>query len=816
MRGRVVVGAWMLGTLWLINTASAITPPETAPPHNVSGSVTDADTKEVLSFATVAFLSPMDSAIVQGGVTDLEGNFQMNVPEGSYLLQVQFLTYETFTQAVAIEKGARLKLGEITLSPAQLNLEEVVVEAERTQVQLTLDKRIYSVGKDLSNLGGSAADILDNLPSVTVDVEGNVQLRGSSNLQILIDGKPSGLVGLSSQDALRQLQGNLIDRVEVITNPSARYDAAGMAGIINIVLKKGKKKGINGSFQANTGVPHNHGASANVNFRRDWVNLFVNYGLDYRASPGGGNAFQNFTFPDTSYFTNVGRDRIRTGLSNNVRFGADFYLSDRQTLTTSFLYRYSDEENESDLVFEDFDGNRELLNYTLREDLETESDENLEYSVNYTYKFKREGHKFTADVQYQNNNEREQSEILQSEGPSEAELIPALRQRVDNQEGEQRWMLQADYIQPFAKKAKFEAGWRSTLRDIKNIYRVDEENEEGIYVPLDTFSTDFAYDENVHAAYAIISNEHDKLSWQAGVRSETTDINTEFRETGETFSWNYTNLFPSAFLTYKLTKINQLQASYSRRINRPRFRELNPFSSFTDNRNFRVGNPNLQPEFTDSYELGMIQSFKKSSFYYGVYYRQTNQLIQRITLPPDERGLQIRIPENIGSEESIGIEVNGSHDFTDWYRVNGNFNFFRSEIAGMVGDSISLAATAVTVTSRLSNNFKFENLFDAQVNINYRGPQNTTQGRQLAITVVDIGLSRDVLQKNGTLSLAVRDLFNQRKWRSITELDNFYEESEFQWRRGPTVMMTFTYRLNQKKQRQRGGGRDRGFGGDGF
>ncbi len=792
-------------------------PGDDAAGANVSGVVYDQVTREALSFATVAFLNPTDSSIVSGKVTDMDGKFDMKVPPGDYVFQVKFLTYETLSREVEIARGEKLVLGDILLAPADLKLDEVVVEGERTQVQLTLDKRIYSVGKDLSNLGGSAADILDNLPSVTVDVEGNVQLRGSSNLQILIDGKPSGLVGLSSQDALRQLQGNLIDRVEVITNPSARYDAAGMAGIINIVLKKGKKKGVNGSFQVNTGAPHNHGGSANLNFRRDWVNLFVNYGINYRQSPGGGQGSQVFTFPDTTYFTNIDRSRTRDGLSNNVRFGADFYLSDNQTLTTSFLYRYSDEENDSKLVFEDFDENGDLLNYTLREDFEIEGDENLEYAVNYTYNFEREGHKFTADVQYQDNNETEMSDILQSEGPNGSELLPVLRQRVDNQEGERRWMLQADYIQPFAKKAKFEAGYRSTLRDIKNIFRVDQQDEDGIYQPLDTFSTDFAYDENVHAVYAIVSNEHDKLSWQAGLRSETTDINTQFQETGERYDWDYTNLFPSAFLTYKISKINQLQASYSRRINRPRFRELNPFSSFSDNRNFRIGNPNLQPEFTDSYELGMTQSLKNSSFYYGIYYRHTTQLIQRVTLPPQEDGLRVVIPENIGAADAIGIEVNGSHDFNDWYRINGNFNFYRREISGTVGDSISLAATATTLTGRLSNNFKVPKLFDAQVNINYRGPQNTTQGRRLAITVVDVGLSRDLLNKNGTLSLSVRDLFNQRKYRYITELDNFYEEGEFQWRRGPTVTMTFTYRLNQKKQRSRGSrGGDGDFGGEGF
>jgi outer membrane receptor protein involved in Fe transport len=650
---------------------------------------------------------------------------------------------------------------------------------------------------------------------VTVDVEGNVELRGSSNVQVLIDGKPSGLVGLSSTDALRQLQGNLIERVEIITNPSARYDAQGMAGIINIVLKKDRKKGINGSFQLNTGYPHNHGASVNLNFRRDWVNFFINYGMDYRRAPGEGGGLQSFFREDTTYFTDLNRSHIRGGLSNNVRFGADFYLNDKNTITTSFLYRYSDETNNSDLTFQDYDTQGNFLNYTLRNDVETEGDENLEYSINYTREFEREGHKLTADIQYQDNNELEQSDITQYEGVNESEATPQLFQKVRNQEGERRLMLQSDYIMPYNDKGKVELGYRSTLRDVRNIYRVEEQDDQGEYQPLDTFSTNFAYDENVHAAYGIVSNEYDRISWQAGLRMEITDIDTEFRETGEQYGWYYTNFFPSVFLTYKLKQENQLQLSYSRRINRPRLRQLNPFSSFTDNRNFRVGNPNLQPEFTDSYELGMLYNQNKGSLYYGVYYRRTTGLVQRVTLPPNERGERVRIPYNIGYGDDLGIEVNASQDLTNWYRVTGNVNFFRNEITGMVGDSINLGATAVTITTRVSNNFKFKDWFDAQLNVNYRAPQQTAQGQRLSITVVDLGITRDVMNNNGTISMSVRDLFNSRKWRSITEIPTFREESEWQWRRGPTVILTFTYRLNQKKSRSRGDREDYG-GGDGF
>lgn len=780
--------------------------------YRISGVVSDGETNQPMEFATVSLLNPRDSGFVSGAVTGPDGRFAISAKQGNYVVRIQFVTYEKreLSEVSVGPNNPALNLGNITLTPSQTELEEVVVQGERTQMQLSLDKKVYNVGKDLSSLGGTASDLLDNLPSVTVDVDGNVQLRGSSNVRILIDGKPSGLVGLSSTDALRQLQGNLIESVEIITNPSARYDAEGQAGIINIILKKERSQGVNGSFQASTGYPHNHGASINMNFRKKWINLFVNYGVDYRQSPGRGSAFQWYS-EDTIYTslmaktTELSRNHLRSGIGNNVRFGSDFYLNDKTTFTTSFLYRYSDEVNDTDLIYRDFNSNEDLIGYTRREDEETEGDQNLEYALNFTRTFGTKDHKLTADFQYQNNNEIEKSDIVQYEGSTEATSVPELFQQVRNDEGEERFMLQSDYIQPVFSKGKIEAGFRSTLRNVRNIYTVDSKDDpDADFERLEQFSTDFSYNENVHAVYGMVSNEIDRISWQLGLRTETTDINTE-REGAGNQNWNYTNYFPSVFGTYKLKDEHQLQLSYSRRINRPRFRELNPFSSFTDNRNFRVGNPDLQPEFTDSYELGFLQNMKASSIYYGIYFRHTDQLITRVTLAPNEDNERYTTPYNIGVNDALGIEVNASQELTDWYRVSGNFNFYRSETTGSVGDSINLAATAITFSTRLSNNLKLGNDFTGQLNVNYRAPRNEPQGRQLAVTVVDLGVSKDIWKKKGTLSLSVRDLFNSRKWRGITELPTFYEESSWQWRRGPSFVLTLNYRLNQKKTRTREG-----------
>ncbi|MEQ8904426.1 outer membrane beta-barrel family protein [Ekhidna sp.] len=788
------------------------------PAFIIKGQLVNASDAQPVEFATVSVFSQRDSTLVTGGLTDVEGRFEIPTRPGTFYIRIQFMGFldATISDVMLNRNNQAFDAGIVEIKENETLLEEVVVQGERTQMEMTLDKKVFNIGKDLSNLGGSATDILDNLPSVQVDVEGNVSLRGSENVRILIDGKPSGLVGLSSNDALRQLNGNLVESVEIITNPSARYDAEGLAGIINIILKKDQNKGVNGSFQVNTGIPDNHGGSVNMNLRRDWFNLFTNVGVNYRRYNGSGFSEQEFynASPSSPSFTIRDRKHDRGGLSYSTRFGSDFYLNDKNTLTLSFLYRYSDEENETELVYRDFFEPSGSDSLTLRNDNEGEGDENLEYALNYVRNFNRKGQKLTADFQYQNNNEQESSDLVQSEGTTYNNQVPFLYQRAVNDEIEERYMLQSDYIHPYAKDGRLEFGTRYTDRLVGNNYIVTERNESGVYEVDSTFSNEFEYEEDVLAVYGIVSNKLNKLSWQLGMRYEYTKLITYQKTNDIRNRQNYSNFFPSAFLTYQMTETQAIQASYSRRISRPRGRRLNPFSSISDNRNFYVGNPNLQPEFTDSYELGYLLNLEKSTFYGGLYYRYTEGVEQRLR-STDENGITFTRPYNVSIERSFGAEFNISQDFTDWYRVSGNVNFFRSYVPGgsvSFGDEVVSydEAEAVSLSTRVSNNFKFNNLFDAQINVNYRAPRNTVQGKNFSVTTVDIGVTRDILKNKGTLAFNVSDLFNTRKWRSETFNENSFQYSEFQWR-STTATLSFTYRLNQRKQRERRDG-DRGDG----
>ncbi len=784
----------------------------------VSGKLIDANTKEPLAYANVSVLDANDE-IVTGTVTPESGIFQFQVERGEYNLRIQFISYQTINRKLVADKS-KIEFGTIELSEDVNQLSEVEVVARRPQMEMKLDKRVFNVGEDLSNIGSNAEAMLDNLPSVTVDIDGNVSLRGSGNVRILIDGRPSGLVGISGGSALRQIQTDQIERVEVITNPSARYEAEGNAGIINIIMKKEKKGGFNGSVSTNVGYPAIGGVNGNLNYRKGKINLFGAYGITYRENFGGGYIDQEFTPEDTTYSTYVDRQRERSGVSQNARFGLDYSFNESTTLTGSFLYRISDENNLSYNYYDDYDGidrnTRELVRRSVRIQNEKEDEEVLEYDLNFTKTFGGDDdHKLTADLQYRNNTETEDSDLRNERFViSQDQFVDSIQQRSLIDEFSENILMQANYVKPIGENRSFEAGWRSTLRTITNEYEVTQniEGQEADSV-LSDFTNDFIYNENVHALYAIYNSEFNKFTYQIGLRAELTDITTRLKSPVDTTNArDYLNLFPSVFMTYEFNKLHALQASYSRRFDRPGFRSLNPFSNFNDDRNIRIGNPNLNPEFTDSYEMGLMNNFSDGTLYSGLYYRRTTGVTERINTVID--GITYAQPQNLAERNSIGIENNYSHDLNDWWRLNGNLNVFYSDTYGMVNEQVFEAQT-FTASGRATSQMNFKNDFNFQLSAFYRAPEQTTQGTRKAFYMVDLGFSKEVLDNKGTLALNVRDLLNSRKWRTTTVGGDFFYDSEFQWRT-TTVTLSFDYRINSNKrkgERGRDGGDFEG-GGD--
>ena len=779
-------------------------PAQSGASPTITGTVADAQTGAAVAYATVTLFARSDSSLAGGAITDESGAFGIAAQAGRYYARIEFLAYQPlWVSDIELSAGqASRPLGVLQLRPAENLLDEVVVQAEKSTMQMALDKKIFNVGKDLANAGGNAADVLSNIPSVSVDVEGNVSLRGTNNVRILIDGKPSGLVSFKGADGLRQLPGNLIERVELITNASARYEAEGTGGVINIVLKKERKDGLNGSFDLIAGYPTNFGSAINLNYRKKSLNLFLNYGISYRNSPGDGEVYQEVYAGDTTYLYQQNNSRDQKGFNNNIRGGLDYFFNPKNSITASYTWRHSKSTRLSTLEYFDYLFSRaQPTGISTRSQDEQEIEPNSEYALSYKKTFSRQGHELVAEVRYLDNWEDSDQDFVQRSflpdyTPSgEADLL----QHSYNFETEKQLLLQLDYVQPFGKEGKFEAGWRTSFRDMTNDYRV-ENLSGGVWTPDPGLTNYFIYNENIHAAYGIFGNKIKRFSYQLGLRVEMTDVTTTLEQTQEVNPRDYTNLFPSLHFTYDLKNQNALQLSYSRRVRRPRYWDLSPFFTFTDNRNYWSGNPDLEPEFTDAFEIGHIKYMDKGSVSSALYYRHTTGKIERIRRV-DEQGNATTRPENLSTEDAFGAEFTAAYNPWKWWKLDGNFNFFRA-----ITDGGNLGASFQSDTyswfARLTSRFSFWKNTDLQLRGNYESRAQTTQGYRKPTWFIDLAISKDILNNNGTLTLNVSDLFNTRRHRSVSEGDTFYTYNDFQWR-ARQINLTLNYRLHQQKKEQK-------------
>lgn len=749
---------------------------------------------KAVPFANVVLYSEDGNTVVQGTTTDFDGKFKLEAKQGTYQLKISFISFKEKTISPFV-LDHNMHLEDIVLQPAVTELEEVTIVETKNMMELKLDKRVFNVASDLSNIGGNASEILSNVPSVNVDVEGNISLRGSENVKILINGKPSGLVG-SQDDALKQLQGNLIERIEVITNPSARYDAEGEVGIINIVLKKNERQGSNGSFEVAVGHPENYQLSGNMSLSTKNANIYGGYGYRNSKREGGGFDYNRFESPDTSYIYESFTDRVRGGISHNFRAGTDYFIDTSSTLSANVIYSISNDDNRSEIIYKDYDFNDNLTGQTTRVDNENEEEEDLEASINYQKTFNTEEQKLYVQAQISKSEEVESSTIDESYLYSEDQLM----QKVINAENSQNLLFQADYTHPFSKDGLFETGVKATRRNIDSDFEVREKQADGSLQLLDDFNNNFIFDENIYAAYLMAGNKVNSFSYQLGVRAELADVKTKMEADSKENNRENLDFFPSAHVSYELNKKSTLQLSYSRRISRPRHWHLLPFYSFSDNRSFFRGNPNLEAEYTNSLEAGLLKYIGKGSILSSVYYRHTKGVVERVNIQDEEGFIQI-IPINLSTQNSYGLEFNGNYEFSKKFNLNANFNFYREITEGEYRGT-ELSSDNYSWMSRITAKTVLPKEIQAQLSFRYRAPSNTTQGTRKAIATSDIAFSKDILKGKGTLALSVRDIFNSRKRRSITETDYLYSESEFQWS-SRSILLSLTYRINQNKNEGR-------------
>ncbi len=777
------------------------------------GKVIDSETKQGLEYATISVFRVKDSTLVGGGITNPEGNFKIETPPGKFYAKVDFISYVSVKKEniLIIPDSPTADLGTIELAQNTTLLNSVVIEGERELVEMSLDKRIFNVSKDMSNIGGSAADVLNNVPSVSVDTDGNVSLRGNTNVRILVDGKQSGLVGISSTDALRKLSGSMIESIEVVTNPSVRYDAEGMAGIINIVLKKDKKQGLNGSVDAQVAAPAIFGTSVNLNFRKEKINIFTNAGINYRERIARGLSTQNFFLADTSFSTERTRRNVRSGLSGNVRLGIEYFINSNTTLSGYALYRDDSEVQYSTLNYFDYNNLGDLTRSTQRYTLDNSTSPNLEYAVNFKKNFeKKKGSFWTMDAQYRTSKENGSStasDVVKFNALNNN--VTDLYQRWTENRGEMNLVLQTDLVYKINKDVKVEGGAKSSTRTIGNDYNIEEQVNETTWTQL-PLSNNFNYYEQINAVYGLLGVQQGKLSYQLGLRVEDSHIGTELVNTNSKTTKTYINAFPSAHFTYKLTDTKSIQWSYSKRITRPHFHSLNPFFTYSDPRNIRAGNPDLNPEYTNAVEGGYLVNWKKSSLFSSAYYRYTTDVVQRLSTV-DSLGVTLSQPVNMAFSHSYGFEFNVNKDLFDWWKVFGNFNFYRQTVDGTNLDN-SLKSDTYTWSARVNSRTTLHKGLDMQTTFDYRAPERSPQGIRKAFYSLNVGFSKDVMKSKGTLTLNVRDVFNSRKFRFDAEGINFTSTNQFQWMTRQ-VVLDFSYRINQNKRQggnRSGGGMDGG------
>lgn len=785
-----------------------------APKVKITGKVVEKSTNQPLEYASVSAQSVQNPSINDGIITNEKGEFTLSVFPGNYNIKIEFLGFNpTNLSNRAVVKD--LNIGTIYVTEDNQLLDEVVVTVEKPLVEIKLDKKVYNVADDVTVKGGTASEVLDNVPSLSVDQDGNVSLRGNENVKILIDGRPSGMTG-NVADVLRTLPADAISKVEVITNPSARYEAEGGAGIVNIVLKKGKGQGVNGSASITGGTPENTRVNGNINVKGEKYNFFANVGYNKNNSPGNSktNAAYLNSNGDVTYFMDEKRKNKRANEGNNVNFGIDLFLTENITWTNSVLFRNQNGNSKVNVDYNNYDTNGAINYLRNRDSKDQNKRKGVEYNTRLETKFAKDGHKLIIDGTASSNFNNENSTIL--DVTNGATLNKLLNERTLNDEKQRQMVGTVDYVLPIGEKSQFEAGYRGSFNDQVTAFEVDSLNGS-IWVPNSIYTNTFQYMEKVNALYSQFGSKISKFSYLLGLRWEDSKINVNEFISQSYNTKRYNDFFPSAFLAYEVNDNSNVTLSYSRRINRPRGRMLNPFSNYSSNINLFQGNPDLDPSKTNAFDLGYMTKFgKKVTFNTSVYLNHTQDAYQFVSRESgafvDGVPVILSSPINLATEYRYGAEFNVMYNPFKWWRLNANVNVFRSESKGDYSyvnfqnqtitqnfDNETFAANA-RLTSKVTLPWKI----DWQTNISYRAPETRAQGKIKSETGVNLGFSKDVLKDKATIALNVQDLFNSRIRRMDTNLTSVISSTEMQWRERQ-INLTFTYRFNRaKNEKERG------------
>ncbi len=788
-------------------------------PGTIKGAIVDVATGKPMEYANVAIYSKNDSALVSGGITDDKGKFKITgVANGKYYLEANFIGFEkTELPDVTLNSNTpSFDAGVIKLKASAVELEGVNVVADKARIEYKLDKKVINVSQDINAVGGTAVDVLENTPSVQVDIEGNVSLRGSSSFTVFIDGRPSVLTG---SEALQQIPASALKNIEIITNPSAKYEPDGTAGIINLVTKKNALNGINGIVNGTIGTKDKYRGDFTLNYRTEKYNFFV--GADWRDETYHGSmlsrreTFENDTLSHLDM--NGSRDFNRKG--HSFKAGVDFFLSEKTTLTISG--ELGNSGNERGGIGDTHAYTEPALDEVFSVTDETSIRDNDFYSgtINLQHNFNDKGHKIEAMAFYSGedgtDDEIETETLANSQYQPTGEYLA--RVLTSEAEDEKDFRFKVDYTYPFSENGRLEAGWQTRMRsDDEELAFKDYNQATDAWVTNDTYSSTTDFQRDVHAVYTTFSNKLGAVEFMTGLRGELTHREITNSKAANTSSLNRFDLFPTLHMSYKLKETNELMASYSRRINRPNGRDLDPSANYYDRYTIRFGNPDLKPEYTNSYELGILKRFGNSGSYASLdgFHRVTNNKIDRIeTLGED--GIFYLNTDNFNKDYSTGLELTGNINFTKWLLMNTSVSMYDYRIKGSLnGEDFDRNST--NWNGRINTTIKFTQDARLQLTGFVRGKSVSAQGETKGMFFSNISYRQEFMEKKLSATVSVRDLFGTGKFERETYGTDF--NSYMKWSREPRIfMLTLSYKLNNFKSNNRdnaGGGENMDYSGE--
>lgn len=794
-------------------------PPGAVVPGTIRGMVKDSATQGGIEYATVGVYRLPDSTFAGGTVTDPSGHFVIkDVPFGKYYLEASFIGYSKrkIAEVMLTPQKNSLDMGTILLHPDITQIEDVQIVAQSQRMEYKIDKKVVNVSQDIAAAGGTLVNVLENTPSVQVDVEGNVSLRGSGNFQLLVDGKPSIIQG---SEGLQQIPASAVQSVEIITSPSAKYDPDGEAGIINVIMKKQKNSGVGGIVNVSAGTNNKYSADFLLNVRREKVNY--SFGAEYAnmqfKNRGESERLTYFNDTTTSILSDV--DGVFKRQSINVKGGLDYYFTNSSSI--SIMGAIGNRKFNRDFMQKNewFTNPSTIDSFYTYNNLD--EDDNLFYNLNIDYqkKFDENGHNLQASLYYAKDNSTEMEDYVVRTTDANFVVIGSEpeRSRSRTEQPEDNIRIELDYTRPLGAK-KLELGWQS---------RWDMDDAEYIYedfLPLgnewiynDSISNQMQYTDMMHSAYAIFSGPLSKFEYQLGLRAEYDNRSLKQQTINEEFVYEKMHFFPSVHLSRKLSEAHQFQASYSRRIQRPDERDLNPFKEYRGSNNVMFGNPALRPEFTNAFELNYQFSFKKGFVSFETYYRHTTDKITRISGLDSLNGQQVFTftSKNADRDNSLGIELMTNLDLTKWWQVNVTGSVFRYELTGEVENE---SVSAVTTSWRTNFNTSFKMKWDTRLQLTgfYNGPSTSLQGEMKGFFVANLALRKDFMKKQLSATLSVRDLLGTGRFAFTSAGSDFSTSNEFR-RESQIITLQLSYRINNYRQQgNRRGGEDQDSGGGGF